>query len=125
MSDIAAQHGGDVVIYGGDAMLLLFAGGEHALRASHAAWQMQQAMSARFAEVKTRRGTFPLHMAIGLGSGPAFATALGSTDSMHYTLLGPALEAMGRAEALAGGGRIILDRTTHQLVRETAYGAGR
>lgn len=115
MRDITARHGGDLMLFGGDAMLLLFDGVDHALRACHAAWQMQQVMTARFAEVKTPLGTFPLRMAAGLGSGQTFAAALGSSNSMHYSVMGPALAAMGRAEALAGGGRIILDEATRTL----------
>ncbi len=115
MSDIAAQYDGDLVIFGGDAMLLLFDGVDYALRACHTAWRMQQAMAERFAEVKTAQGTFQLRMAAGLGSGQVFATALGSAASMHYTVMGPALAAMGHAEALAGGGRIILDQATQAL----------
>lgn len=115
MSNIAAHHGGDLMLFGGDAMLLLFDGVDHALRACHTAWHMQQAMVARFAQVKTTLGTFQLRMAAGLGSGQTFAAALGAVDSMHYAVMGPALIAMGRAEALAGGGRIILDEATHTL----------
>ncbi len=115
MSDIATHHGGDVMLFGGDAMLLLFDGVDHALRACHTAWRMQQAMAARFAEVKTELGAFPLRMAAGLGSGPTFAAALGSTNGMQYAVMGPALTAMGRAEALAGAGRIILDQATRLL----------
>ncbi|HLF27786.1 MAG TPA: adenylate/guanylate cyclase domain-containing protein [Anaerolineae bacterium] len=70
MRDIAAHHGGDLVLFGGDAMLLLFDGVDHALRACHAAWRMQPAMTARFAEAPT---------------------ALGASASMHYTVMGPAL----------------------------------
>ncbi len=114
MNEISIHHGGDLIMFGGDAMLLLFDGVDHALRACHAAWRMQEAM-ARFAEYRTPLGTFQLRMAAGLGSGPAFATALGSSASMHYTLMGPVLTAMGRAEALAGGGRIILDEATLRL----------
>ena len=114
MNDISIQQGGDLIMFGGDAMLLLFDGVDYAARACRAAWLMQQAM-ARFAEYSTPLGTFQLRMAAGLGSGPAFATALGSVASMHYTLMGPVLAAMGRAEALAGGGRIILDEATLRL----------
>jgi predicted ATPase/class 3 adenylate cyclase len=115
MSDIAAHHGGDLILFGGDAMLLLFDGVDHALRACHAAWRMQQAMAVRFAEMKTALGAFPLRMAVGLGSGPVFAAALGSAASMHYAVIGPALAAMARAEALAGAGHIVLDEATRRL----------
>ncbi len=114
MNDISIQHGGDLIMFGGDAMLLLFDGVDSALRACRAAWLMQQAMT-RFADYHTPLGTFQLRMAAGLGSGSAFATALGSSASMHYTLMGAVLAAMGRAEALAGGGRIILDEATLRL----------
>ncbi|HET7089899.1 MAG TPA: adenylate/guanylate cyclase domain-containing protein, partial [Anaerolineae bacterium] len=123
MSDIAAQLGGDLMLFGGDAMLLLFDGADHALRACHAAWRMQRAMRKRFAEVETALGAFPLHMAVGLGSGPVFAAALGSADSMHYAVMGPALTAMGHAEALAGAGRIIMDASTRLLAGDLAVDA--
>ena len=115
MSDIAAHHGGDLILFGGDALLLLFDGVDHALRACHTAWRMQQTMAARFAEVKTALGAFSLRMAVGLGSGPVFAAALGSATSMHYAVVGPALATMGRAEALAGAGRVVLDEATRRL----------
>ena len=122
MNDISLWHGGDLIMFGGDAMLLLFDGADGALRACHAAWQMQQAMT-RFAEYHTPLGTFQLRMAAGLSSGSAFATALGSTASMHFTLMGPVLTAMGRAEALAGGGRIILDEATMHLAGDLSVEA--
>jgi len=126
MLDIAARWGGDLIKFGGDALLIAFfgddhaPGSDHALAACQAAAQMQQAMD-RFARVKAPgvqgTETFGLKMTVGLGTGPLFAANLGTRTKMEYTVMGEALAHMAHAEDRAAGGEIYIDRATYQAAR--------
>jgi len=112
MIGIAQTYGGDLLKFGGDALLTFYTGPEAALRACQAALAMQETMDRQFAQVETSLGPFPLRMSIGLGSGEVFLASLGSVEGMEYAVMGPALVAMGEAESLAQAGMVILDRAT-------------
>ncbi len=122
MLDIAAQHGGDLLKFGGDALLVAFFGDDnsdtvdHAVHACLAAVEMQQAI-VRFSEVQALGETFRLKMTVGLGSGLLFTANLGTPDKMEYTVMGEALANMALAEDQAEGGEIFIDENTFQLTK--------
>ena len=62
--EVTGHYGGDLLKFGGDALLVFFGGKEHALRACLAALQMQATM-ARFSETPTSQGVFQLRMTVG------------------------------------------------------------
>ena len=64
----AYEHGAGLVKWGGDAVLLLFDGDEHAPRAARAAAGMQRTMRA-IGRLRTSAGPVRLRMSIGLHSG--------------------------------------------------------
>ena len=71
MIKIAKRYGGDLIKFGGDALLVFFGGETGAQRAVTAAREMQLGM-VNFRRVNTSQGTFPLRMKIGLATGPVF-----------------------------------------------------
>jgi class 3 adenylate cyclase/predicted ATPase len=119
MLEISDRYGGDLLKFGGDALLIFFEGPEGPARAVTVATAMQDSMS-KYQEVKTSQGIFPLRMSIGIGSGQIFLTNLGSSEEMNYAVMGNALANMGRAEDLATAGEIIVDRMTRDATMDIA-----
>jgi class 3 adenylate cyclase len=113
--EVTDHYGGDLLKFGGDAMLLFFGGADHALRACLAALRMQETM-ADLSETHTSQGVFHLRMHIGLGSGPLFMAHLGSEEGMEFTVMGRAMGQMAQAEDQATAGEVFMDSTTHRAV---------
>ncbi len=116
MLDVTAQQGGDLLKFGGDALLLAFFEDDHPMRACRAAAQMQQSIT-RFSRVEAFGETFSLKMTVGLGTGPLFLANLGTPEKMEYTVMGDALTSMAHAEDQAEGDEIFVDQATYQAVR--------
>jgi len=114
VNSIAESYGGDLLKFGGDAVLGSFVGEDAAARACRAAFEMQAAMEERFAELATSLGVFPLRVSIGLGTGPVFEASLGTPDRLEYVVLGPAVQRMAQAEKLAQAGQTVLDDATRR-----------
>ncbi len=108
--DIAADRGGDLLKFGGDALLLLFDGEQHAARAAVAADRMQDALS-RLARVDTGSGIVTLRMAIGVHSGPVDLFLVGDTHR-ELIVTGPTATRTCAMESIAGGGEILLSPET-------------
>ena len=68
MLEVTGQHGGDLLKFGGDALLVAFLEEDHAIQACRAAAEMQRAI-AQFSQVEAFGETFRLKMTVGLGSG--------------------------------------------------------
>jgi class 3 adenylate cyclase/tetratricopeptide (TPR) repeat protein len=115
MLEIIHEEGGDLLVFGGDALSVLFSGGRHAASAVRTAVQLQQAM-VDFASVETNVGTFSLTTHIGVNSGRFLAASVGQLQAMQYVLLGRAVEMTAQAEALAGPGETVVGESTAQLV---------
>ena len=131
MLAILRAHDGQLIRFGGDALLGLFTdtgtsfgdaivpelgGGEtSATMAIQAAMKMQAAM-ADFAETKTSQGTFPLRMSVGVKYGRFFAAQLGSIENMEYALFGPDVNATAAVESAASAGQVLIDQQTYDAV---------
>lgn len=109
---VTMRYGGDLQKFGGDAGLLLFTGPQHALRATAASVEVQQAMQAQMSEVETIHGNFPLRISIGLGSGRMVGLGLGDHAGREWLPVGPPLEAMGHAQSAAPPTQTVLDAST-------------
>jgi len=120
MLDITARQGGDLLKFGGDALLVAFFGDDRAINACRAGAQMQQAI-ARFGQVEAFGETFSLKMTVGLGSGLLFIANLGTPEKMEYTAMGQALAQMAHAEDQAEGGEIFIDESTYQAVKSQVH----
>ncbi|MDX6225951.1 MAG: hypothetical protein QOE64_2327, partial [Frankiales bacterium] len=65
----AYAQGAALLKYGGDAVLLLYQGPEHEVRACRSAWTMQRTMD-HIGDLRTSVGPAHLQMSIGIHSGP-------------------------------------------------------
>lgn len=121
MIAIAAAWGGDVLAFGGDAVLVAFRGPDHAATAVTAAAAMRAEMAA-FAQVNIHgmRGDVRLAMKIGLASGPLVLTHAGTNTRCLALALGSvARDTNAMAEGLAGG-QIHLDQRVAAAVSDRA-----
>jgi class 3 adenylate cyclase/predicted ATPase len=107
MLGILRAHGGQLIKFGGDALLGLFLEPESATRAVQAALHMQDAMR-EFAEMPTSCGSFPLQMKVGIHAGRFFAARLGTRRDMEFALLGSAVNATAAAESAALRGEVLI-----------------
>ncbi len=107
---VAERHGGDVLKFRGDALLLLFAGDRHAERAAGAASDMQWTIE-EIGGAESSVGPVELRMSVGVHSGPChfFLTA-----EPHRELLvaGPAATRVFELEDLATAGEIVVSSET-------------
>ena len=102
--DEAYDWGAGLLKWGGDALLLMFDGPNHAWRASRAAWEMQGTID-RVGKLHLSGGTIVLRMSVGIGTGRYH---LFMTGSVHRELLiaGPAMTETLSMEAIADAGEI-------------------
>jgi len=102
--DEAYDWGAGLLKWGGDALLLMFDGPDHALRASRAAWEMQGTID-RVGRLPLSGGAIVLRMSVGIGTGNFHFFM---TGSVHRELLitGPAMTETLSMEAIADAGEI-------------------
>ncbi|UCD99958.1 MAG: AAA family ATPase, partial [Chloroflexota bacterium] len=119
MLEINDQHGGDLLKFGGDALLIFFEGhlGPHKALATGKA--MMEAM-ARFSQVKTSQGVFPLRMKIGMACGSVFLASLGTPQSMDHAVMGSTLYKMAQSENNATAGEIVVHGDVREVTKEIA-----
>ncbi|NJN54439.1 MAG: adenylate/guanylate cyclase domain-containing protein, partial [Anaerolineae bacterium] len=119
MLTILKEYRGELIRFGGDALLGLFTEGHgrysSATQAVQAAMKMQAAMS-QFAETKTSQGTFPLQMSVGVRSGQFFAAQLGTAEAMEYALFGDDVNATAAIESAANAGQVLVDQATYDAI---------
>lgn len=116
----AADHeGGDVLKFGGDALLLWFDGPGHGVRAARAGARMQHAIgAARF----SRAG---LRMSVGAHAGEFDAFLVGRPDWRELVLAGRPVSTSVEMEAAASAGEVLLSPGLAHLVPVSWRGEGR
>jgi class 3 adenylate cyclase/tetratricopeptide (TPR) repeat protein len=112
----AMDDGADLVKWGGDAVLLLFQGEDHADRAARAAHRMRATLKV-IGRLPTTSGTVVLRMSVGVHSGD-FDFFLVGDPELHRELLisGPAASVTAEVEAAANAGQIGLSAATAELL---------
>ena len=85
--EIAAGLGGDVLQFGGDALLIWYEGLQHERRAAASAWRMQRSL-AEHGRVDTPAGAVRLRMSVGVASGEVTFALIGTTHR-ELLVLGP------------------------------------
>ena len=110
--DDARERGGDLVKWGGDAVLLLFRGAGHARRACCAAHDMRAALR-RVGRLRTSVGTVLLRMSVGVHTG-RFDFYLVGDPRHHRELLvvGPAASTTARLQHVASAGDVLVSSET-------------
>lgn len=119
MLAILKDYKGELIRFGGDALLGLFeeghAHGSSATLAVQAAMKMQAAM-VQFVRTKTSQGEFPLQMSVGVHHGRFFAAHLGTPETMEYALFGADVNVTAALQGVAHAGQVLLDQATYDAV---------
>jgi len=112
MLDIAYDYDGVTLKFGGDAMLIIFCGNEHAKRAVAAGLRMLQATTAH-APFKVGTGRVKLGMSMGARSGTFYTASVGDPQlRMQELILGEGTCETCAAEAIATSGELCVTRGT-------------
>lgn len=117
------DDGADLVKWGGDAMLLLFDGPDHAARAARSAHRMRATL-ADIGAIRLPSGTVRLRMSVGVHSG-AFDFFLVGDPAIHQELLisGPGASLTAAMEAAAAAGQIGVSTPAATLLGARVLGA--
>ncbi len=118
MLDRARDRDGMLLKFGGDALLFLFRGNDHAARAASTAVEMRAALR-KAAATPTSVGRLRLSMSVGLHSGTLHFFLVGSTHR-ELVLAGPDATLAARTEAAANSGEIALSPATAALLPPSA-----
>lgn len=118
----ATSFGGDVLKFGGDALLILFRDDDHAARACSAAIGMRAAITKPL--VSARAGRVKLRMSQGIHSGP-FTLFLVEGDHRELFVTGPGATETVDCEAEANAGDILLSAAAAKLVEPGWLGEDR
>jgi class 3 adenylate cyclase/tetratricopeptide (TPR) repeat protein len=120
---VAARRGGEMLKYGGDAVLLFFRGDDHELRATAAAWEMQ-ARLREIGRVETDAGAVRLRMSVGVASGGVDLFKVGRRHR-ELVVAGPVTTETARVETAAQAGEILLSPRTAAALPPACLGLDR
>ena len=120
----ARDQAADLVKWGGDAVLLLFPGSDHAARACRAAFDMRATLR-EVGTLTTTSGSVTLRMSVGVHS-DLFDFYLVGDPEHHRELLvvGPAASRTAQLEALADAGQVAISDSTAALLPPRTHRAG-
>jgi class 3 adenylate cyclase/tetratricopeptide (TPR) repeat protein len=112
----AYRLSGSLLKFGGDALLLLFTGSDHAVRATRSAVHMRQAMRA-LGRVRTSAGSVTLGASMGVHSGSVLLCLVGDSHR-EFLITGPTATGVVQMEGAANAGEILISSATHALVHD-------
>ena len=117
---VAYEEGGGLLKFGGDALLLLYDGEDHAARAARAAFEMRRTLRA-IGRPRTSAGAVQLKMHAGLHAGDFHFFLVGDS---HRELLvtGPGSTRTVEMEAASEAGEILLSPETVELLDAARVG---
>jgi class 3 adenylate cyclase/tetratricopeptide (TPR) repeat protein len=116
MLKTASGYGGDTLTFGGDAILLLFEGPDHATRAAVAALEMLRQVE-RAAAVEAGGGKVKIGMSVGAHSDRFALAGVGlDGERAHLVVLGRGGEMAALAEAQAERGQLAVSAACKQLL---------
>ncbi|MGH2513272.1 MAG: adenylate/guanylate cyclase domain-containing protein, partial [Candidatus Limnocylindrales bacterium] len=104
------QRGGDVLIFAGDALVVLFEGADGPIRAARAGASIRAWFAAN-GSIQASVGRVRLRVSIGIASG-AVNLVLAGDDARGLFVAGPTASRMVRLERAAQAGEILLDSET-------------
>ena len=121
---LAAVRGGEMLKYGGDAMLLFFSGEQHAVRAAAACADMQRRLR-EIGRVDTGgAGIVRLRMSVGAHSG-AFDFFVGGRCHRELVVAGPATTTTVDMEAAADATEVLMSPQMAAQLPSRNVGAGK
>jgi class 3 adenylate cyclase/tetratricopeptide (TPR) repeat protein len=116
----AYAHGGSLLKFGGDALLLWFEGTDHAARGCASAARMRSTLR-RVGRIETGAGKVVLRMSVGVHSG-WFETFLVGDSHREYLIAGPAASRVVALEAAASSGQILMSLETAAMLPKSCLG---
>ncbi|MFN0148392.1 MAG: adenylate/guanylate cyclase domain-containing protein [Dehalococcoidia bacterium] len=119
---LAYEDGGALIKFGGDALVLLFSGTDHALHACRAAVSMRRDLRIQRAGADV--GVPPLRMSVGVHTG-LFDFFLAGGSHKELVITGPAATATVAMESAAVAGEILVSGATAALLPRACRGAAK
>ena len=110
MLAVAYENGGGLIKFGGDALLVLFTGGNHQMKGARAAVGMRRTLREMGA-IDTSAGKITLRMSVGVNSGTFMFFLVGSSHR-ELIITGPAASETVRMEGAAAAGEILASKAT-------------
>jgi adenylate cyclase len=114
MVDVLFAHGGTL-----DEVIGLFGAPvalpDAPLRAVRCGLEMQRALG-EFNRIRATNGQEPIHVGIGINTGPVIAGAIGSSRTLQYTVIGDPVNLASRLCSVAKAGEVIISEYTMQQV---------
>lgn len=107
----ATEDGGDVLKFGGDALLILYTGADHEVRACHAAQGMQRTLRSVGA-IDSSQGRVRLRMSVGIHSGTFPMFLAGEDDALELHVVGQPATCTVEMESAAEAGDILVSPAT-------------
>ena len=117
----AYANGGGLIKFGGDALLLFFAGDDHAAKAVRAASGMRRTLS-ELGGIDTSAGKVRLRMSVGIHSG-LFHFFLVGDRHRELIMTGSAASITVAMEGTAEAGEIVVSRATAAMIAPDQLGA--
>ncbi len=121
--EVGYGYGASLVKWGGDAVLLLYEGNEHAAQACRGAYEMQRTMR-RIGRLRTSVGVVQLRMSVGISSG-MFDFFLVGDRHRELLVAGPAATETAVMEQIADAGEVVISAATVQLLPPRYVGAAK
>jgi len=110
----------------GDAVMAFFnvpiKHDDHVLRAVNAAFQIQEAVMRINA---TLNGVFVLGVGIGIATGTALTSNMGSTNCSDYTMVGDSINIASRLQGQAAPGEVLVTEDVYKAISAAFPGAMR
>jgi len=121
---IIGEHHGIVDRLLGDGLMAFFnvpiQHDDHVLRAVHAAFRIQEAVKRINAMLD---GEFVLGVGIGIATGTALSTNMGSTRCSDYTMVGDNINIASRLQGQAAPGEVLLAEDAYNAISAAFPGA--
>lgn len=117
---VAYGDGGGLVKFGGDALLLLFDGPDHAMKACRAAIGMRRALR-EIGTLQTAGGKVTLRMSVGVHSGDFHFFLVGDSHR-ELIIAGPAASQTVLMEGTAQAGEVVVSPETAAMLPRSVLG---
>ena len=119
MVDVLFRHGGTLDKYVGDEIIGLFGApvpqADAPLRAVRCGLDMFRALD-EFNRIRSAQGKEPIFVGIGINTGPVIAGAIGSSQTLQYTVIGDAVNTAARLCGVAKKDEVIISQHTMNAV---------
>lgn len=128
MLQIIEAAGGDLLTFGGDALLVLFRGPHHPHITTQAALDLLHICRVNadgtpsFQRTVPGIGTFALSMHIGVASGRVALVSAGQSDALRYAAMGSTVNSVAQAEAYGNRGDLVVGPATWNAIAPDATG---